>query len=124
MGGSMKRFNFIVAMFLMIVAAACILVPTMAFGADGTTEAVKSNIFTVISSALSLVFGGGLISKIRILSNTKKAIKEVTELLTMIRLKVTDRALLKEADEATEAVADVLESIKLKDLADKLRRAL
>lgn len=90
------------------------------------------NYFTELTAGFSFVTLIGLIFIL------KKVIKECTEAIAQIKAFVAKYKvffmenegkedfdkLVKEVDEATETIADLLDKIKLKSYADKLRRVL
>lgn len=77
---------------------------------------------SIIGSIVSIGIGSGfLIRAITILSKIRIAAKELVDLIQLLRNRIQDPELKKEADEATEAVADILDEINLKGWAIALR---
>ena len=103
---------------LFFVGVALMLVPVLVFAGNSSTSA--PSIFTIVTG----FFGVGLLGSIGIIFKLKKAIKEVGEFVVVIKERVTDKVVLAEADEALEAIADVLASVKQNNLAEKLRKVL
>lgn len=79
---------------------------------------------SIIGSIISIVIGGGLFAGITsFIRKLAKAAVELTQLIKLLRSRISDPELKKEADDATEAVAEVLEHLKLRSLAKVLRDA-
>lgn len=78
---------------------------------------------TIVGYIVSIGIGSGfLIRGLTIISKVRIAIKELIDLVKFLRDRINDPELRKEADEATEAVADILDEINLKGWAIALRR--
>lgn len=106
-----KKVLFVVSIVLMSI-------PVLAFA--GNTANVSPSIIKLVSG----VFGVGFFGSIGVIFLLRKAIKETTEAVLIVKKRVTDKEVLKEIDQALEAIADVLVKVKMKSLADKVRKVL
>ena len=96
------------------------------FQAIGGFKAVSGALGVSVFVALAVVF------------KIKKAVKEISEFVATLKMFITKyrgyfkdgqgardyKELVKEADDALEAIADVLEKMKLKDQAKKIRELI
>lgn len=106
-----------------VVVIAVLLAATVIM-AEGGTES-RSDILGFLSTIFGVSFAGVsaiLMRLMRVISKSKAALNKVTGLCESLKAKVTDPELKKEADHATEAVADVLDELKMNSMGDRLRR--
>jgi hypothetical protein len=75
-------------------------------------------------SALAGGLGIGFFAMFGVVAKLRVAIKEVSELALAIKNRVNDPELRKDADDALEAIADVLQGVKMSKQAQTLRDAL
>lgn len=102
-----------------LVFAVCLMAfPVIVFA--GNNSMVSASALKLITGA----FGVSLFGAIGLIVLLRKAIKEITEAILIVKERVTDKVVLTEIDQALEAIADVLAKIKMDKIADKIRKVL
>lgn len=92
---------------------------------SGDSSEKWTNVLGMLSAIFGLSTAGVsalLMRVIRLVSKSKAALSRVTDLCVTLKTKVTDQELQKQADHATEAVADILDELGMISAAGKLRR--
>lgn len=107
----MKQFILLLTMVVVCMLVAC----------KGSIEEINPDTIMSLLGSGGAGLGIGLIGFLSLGKKFKKAIKEITEAVILIRKKITDKEILHETDEACESIADICEQLKMKDIAKKLR---
>lgn len=110
--------------FLLVLA--CV---TMSFAGTNPVDMIKglNNLNGVLTAVFGVGFLGALgwIAKLQLgTKKVKLAVAAWTEAIAELRKRATDPELRRDFDAAFERTADILDDLKMKDLADKLRKAL
>lgn len=107
----MKQFILLLVMVIICLGVAC----------KGSIKDINPDALMSLLGSGGAGFGIGLIGLLSLGKKFRKAVKEITEAVILIRRKITDKEILHETDEACESIADICEQLKMKDIAKKLR---
>ncbi len=112
----MKRIILALGLVLTCLTVAVFADPAGRSAIEKNADSIMT-ILAVISTGAATYAGYAF----KVIKDLKNAIKEIIDAATIIRDRVKDVVVLKEVHDAFEAIAKVLDDIKMKALAAKLR---